>query len=110
MQQSRWCDNSWCQVVKLVQLSSGVRPGAISFCRCQGSSHESWGQQRRQLEPAVIGYGLASVKNQKLSSIPGAIILSRWLSRKQDLDWDMCAVVKECSWREVSGMVFEIFA
>ena len=42
------------------------------------------------MEPAVVGYGLASVKNQKLSSIPGAIILSRWLSRKQGLDGDMC--------------------
>ena len=87
-----WQQSS-CQVD---QLSSGVSLGAISFCSCQGSSHENWGQQRRQLKPAVVGYGLASVKNQKLSSIPGAIILSRWLSRKQGLDWDMCAVVKEC--------------
>ena len=61
------------------------------------------------MEPAVVGYGLASVKNQKLSSYPSAIILSSWLSRKQGVYWDMCAVVKECRWREISGMGFEIF-
>ena len=35
------------------------------------------------------------MKNQKLSSIPGAITLCRWQSGKLGLDWDMCAVVKE---------------
>ena len=63
-----------------------------------GSRGVSW-------RPAVVGYDLASVKNQQLSSYPRSDYFLQVAVGKARLGLGYV-----CSWREILGMVFEILA